>query len=339
MFEKPYYLLFLWSIPLLAWLLYYAFRQKRRAARRFFDETMIDRLMPRLDDFRSITRVAMLLIGMALLVVALAGPRFGVYFEEVSRRGADIFVLLDVSRSMMAEDVTPNRLQRAKSDIKDLLQRVTGDRIGLIAFAGKPVVRVPLTTDHRFYTEILDSLDTNSAPLGGTAIGDAIRKALDSMPPEADRDQAIILITDGEDQDSMPLEAAAAAAQRKVKVLTVALGDGIEGARIPIRDTSGNLTYLKHDGEEVWSKVDETTLRQIAQTTGGVFVPGGGVLDLGQVYVDHLGNLRGGEYQTEQRERYRQQYQVFLAVAVSLLLLWLFVAEYRRERHPVPAKN
>lgn len=330
MFDKPFYLLLIWLIPCIAALLYYGFRQRRRAAAIFLDAPMIERLMPQLDGFRVFRRSFVLLAGLALVCLAAAGPKFGIYFEDVSRKGADIFVLLDVSRSMLAEDAAPNRLQRAKSDIKDLLQRVVGDRVGLIVFAGKPVNRVPLTTDHGFYNEILDHVDTNSAPLGGTAIGDAIRKALDSMQSEADRDQVIVLITDGEDQESMPLEAAKAAAARNVRILAIGLGDTIEGARIPINDAAGNKTYLKHDGHEVWSKVDEETLRQIAQISGGVYVPAGtSAFDLGQIYTDLLSRLQGGEYQLEQRERHRQQYQVFLALAVLFLLLFLVLPEFR----------
>lgn len=323
-------MLLTWLIPLLAALLYYGFRQRRDAALVFLDAPMIERLMPQLDGFRFFCRSVVLIFGIVLIFVAAAGPKFGIYFEDVSRKGADIFVLLDVSRSMLAEDAAPNRLQRAKSDIKDLLQRVRGDRVGLIVFAGKPVIRVPLTTDHRFYNEILDHVDTNSAPRGGTAIGDAIRKSLDSMQTEADRDRVIILITDGEDQESMPLEAAKAAAARNVRILSIGLGDTVEGARIPIYDSNGNKTYLKHDGHEVWSKVDEETLRQIAQISDGVYVPAGtSAFDLGQIYTDLLSRLKGGEYQLEQRERYRHQYQFFLTAAVLFLLFFLILPQFR----------
>jgi Ca-activated chloride channel family protein len=328
MFDRPFFLLFLWLIPLLALLLRYAHKKKRQAAERFLESSMQERLMPKRDPLRILFRSIILLIALSLGWVAAANPMFGVYFEEVSRKGADIFVLLDVSRSMLAEDTPPNRLKRAKSDIKDLLQRVVGDRIGLIVFAGKPIVKVPLTTDHSFYNEILDSVDTNSAPRGGTAIGDAIRKALDTMPPESNRDQAIVLITDGDDQESMPLEAAKDAAARNVRILTVGLGDSTEGGRIPIRDANGNLTYLKHEGREVWSKVNEQTLKEIAQQTGGVYVPAETqAFDLGQIYINYLSHLKGGEFQVEQRKKFRQQYQVFLATAVLLLFVYLGIKE------------
>ncbi|MDR0704724.1 MAG: VWA domain-containing protein [Planctomycetaceae bacterium] len=328
MFDQPFFLLFLWFIPLLALLIRYAHKKKRQAAQRFLEPAMQKHLMPKRDGFRVLFRSIALLTAISLAWIAAAGPMFGVYFEDVSRKGADIFVLLDVSRSMLAEDIPPNRLKRAKSDIKDLLQRVIGDRIGLIVFAGKPMVKVPLTTDHRFYNETLDSVDVNSAPRGGTAIGDAIRKALDTMPPESNRDQAIVLITDGDDQESMPLEAAKDAAARNVRILSIGLGDPNEGGRIPIRDNNGNLIYLKHEGREVWSKVNEQTLKEIAQQTGGAYISAETrAFDLGQIYIDYLSRLKGGEFQVEQRKKFRQQYQVFLAAAVLFLFVYIGIRE------------
>ena len=296
----------------------------------FFEASIIDRLMPTLDASRCFRKALFLLLACVFGIVAVASPRFGAYYEEVSQSGVDVFILLDVSRSMLAEDVVPSRLERAKSDIQDLLHHVAGDRVGLIAFAGRPMIKVPLTTDHGFFLHVLRSVDTNSAPRGGTAIGDAIRLALRAMPPEADRERAIILITDGEDQESMPLEAARDAAERKIRILAIGLGNPLEGGRIPIRDPSGNLTYLRHDGQEVWSRMEESTLREIAQITEGAYVAAGTrMFDLGQIYTDSIGRMQKSVYQTEQRQRLRHQYQIFLAVAVLCLLLYMIVSEHR----------
>jgi Ca-activated chloride channel family protein len=296
----------------------------------FFEASMIDRLMPILDASRSFRKALLLLLAFVFGIVAAADPRFGAYYEEVSSSGVDVFVLLDVSRSMLAEDVAPNRLERAKSDIQDLLEHVAGDRVGLIAFAGKPMIQVPLTTDHRFFLQVLHSVDTNSAPRGGTAIGDAIRLALRAMPPEADRDRAIVLITDGEDQESMPLEAAKDAAERHVRILTIGLGNSAEGGRIPLRTSDGRTTYLMHDGREVWSKMEETTLREIARLTEGAYVSAGTkTFDLGQIYADSIGKMQGNVHETERRQRYRHQYQIFLAAAALCLLLYIAAPEHR----------
>ena len=329
--ENPTFLLALWLLPVVAGLLIFAHRKRQAAARRFAAETMLSRLAPKTDGPRPWLKGTLLILALGFLIVATARPRFGVYFEEVSREGADIFVCLDVSKSMTAEDVKPNRLERAKSDIRDLLSRVHGDRVGLITFAGKPVVKVPLTTDEGFYEIMLEKIDPGSAPLGGTAIGDAIRKAIAMMSKEGDRDRAIVMITDGEDHESMPEEAARQAAELGIKIFAVGLGDSKEGARIPIRDEIGNLHYLQYAGKEVWSKVDEETLKKISLETGGAYIPAGTKqYDLGQIYEDHLAQLKQGELETDRRKRFREQFQLFAGIGVVLLLLQMAVPLSRR---------
>ena len=328
--ENPSILLALWILPLLAWLLVHAHRKRVAAARAFVDPVMVQRLMPSLGGPRPWIKGTLLLAGVALLVVAAARPRFGVYTETVTQRGVDLFVLLDVSRSMTAEDVAPNRLERAKSDVRDLLPHVVGDRVGLIVFAGKPVVKAPLTNDQGFFRLVLDEVDVGSAPRGGTLIGDAIRKALEAMPRSRDRDQVMVLITDGEDQDSYAEDAAKQAAERGVKIFTVGLGDSSEGARIPVRDNSNRLAYLQYQGQERWSKRNDDLLKKIALTTDGAYIPAGTqAYDLGQVYADHLAGLTRSEYRAEKRKRYREQFQWFVCFGVLLLLLEMGVASYR----------
>jgi Ca-activated chloride channel family protein len=329
--ENPQVLLGLWILPLVAWVLVHAHRKRVAAANTFVDPAMVQRLMPALGGPRAWVKGILLLVGIGLLIVAGARPRFGVYTETVKQRGADLFVLLDVSRSMTAEDVAPSRLERAKSDVRDLLTRLAGDRVGLIVFAGKPVVKVPLTSDQGFFRMVLDEVDIRSAPRGGTLIGDAIRKALEIMPRSSNRSQVLVLITDGEDQDSYAEQAARQAAERGAKIFTVGIGDSREGARIPLRDTSGQLTYLQYEGQERWSKLNDQLLKQIALATGGAYVPAGTrAYDLGQVYSDHLAGLTRGEYQAEKRKRYREQFQLFVCLGVALLLVEMGVASYRR---------
>jgi len=331
--EHPHFLLALWLLPAVAWLLVWAHRRRRAAAERFAEAPMRGRLMPPLAGPRPWFKGAALVVAMGLLITAAAGPRFGAYYQEVTQRGADVFVVLDVSRSMTAEDVAPSRLQRAKSDIRDLLWRVVGDRVGLIVFAGKPVVKVPLTTDHGFFEMMLEEVDTQSAPRGGTLIGDAIRKAIEAMPERGDRDQAVVLITDGEDHESLPEEAARHAAERGIKIFTVALGDSAEGARIPIRGDDGQLKYMKYAGKEIWSKVDEKLLEQIALASGGAYIPAGTkTYDLGQIYEDHLSGLAHGELRTEQRRRYHERFQWFLLLGLGLLLVEMTVPAHAKKQ-------
>jgi Ca-activated chloride channel family protein len=338
--ENPTILLGLWILPLVGLLLVRAERRRRLSARQFADAAMIARLMPALCGPRPWIKGVLILGGLASLVVAGARPRFGVYFERVAQRGLDLFVLLDVSRSMTAEDVAPSRLERAKSDIRDLLPKLVGDRVGLIVFAGKPVITVPLTTDQGFFLSALEEVDIHSAPRGGSLIGDAIRKAMEAMPPERDRDHVVLLISDGEDQDSYAEDAAKQAAARGIKIFTMGLGDSHEGARIPVRDASGRKTYLKYQGQEVWTKLDERSLEQIALAAGGAYIPAGTrAYDLGEIYSKYLAGLARGEIQAEKRKRYAEQFQWFVCLGVGLLLLEMAVPGYRRSSVREPAEE
>ncbi len=245
-----------------------------------------------------------LLLREAALVaglVALAGPRFGTQYEEVIPRGSDLYVLIDVSRSMLAEDVPPSRLGRAKADVAALVNRLEGERVGLIAFAGQAVVKCPLTVDYDAFRRSLDELDPDSAPRGGTAIGDAIRKALEVFQARADRDQAILLITDGDDQQSYPLEAAAVAAERHVTIFTVGLGTPITAHAS--RRAPESKSYVEYQGQQVWSKLDGSLLKEIALKTSGVYVPvGTRAYDLGELYAKYLQGRRGSEEQSQQTD-------------------------------------
>ncbi len=339
LWTHPHILLGLWLLPLVAGLLVYAQRKRAAAARQFASAGMVGRLMPPEAGWRPWGKGGLFLLGLACLIVAAARPRFGVYVEKVSQQGVDLVVLLDVSRSMTAEDVLPNRLQRARWDIESLLNRLVGDRVGLVVFAGKPVLKVPLTTDQGFFRMVLNEVGPHSAPRGGTLIGDGIRKCLDILPDQRDHDQVIVLITDGEDQQSYAEEAAQKAAERGVKIFTVGLGDAREGARIPVRTAreEKSFHYLKYEGQEVRSKLNEDLLKKIALTTGGAYIPAGTQLyDLGQIYTDHLAKLTRGQIHAEKRKRYRERFQWFVCLGLGLLLIEMLIPPYPRPNEDTP---
>ncbi len=335
-FQNPNLLMTLWILPVVAGLLVYAHRKRVAAAMKFAEAAMVARLMPVFNGPRPWIKGALILVGLGCLIVAAARPQFGVYFETVTQRGVDMFVLLDVSRSMSAEDVAPNRLSRAKSDIRDLLSKLPGDRVGLVVFAGKPAVKVPLTTDQGFFEMVLDEINTKSAPRGGTLIGDGLRKCIEALPEAKDRDQVIVLISDGEDHESLPLEAAKHASQRGIKIFTVGLGDAREGGRVPVRDEDGNLQFLKNnDAEEIWSKLDESLLKEIALLSDGAYIPAGTrAYDLGQVYEDHLADLSRSEVQSAKKKRYREQFQLFLCLGILCLAVEMALPGYSRNNLP-----
>ncbi|MDO5580978.1 MAG: VWA domain-containing protein [Planctomycetia bacterium] len=329
--NNPGYLLGLWTVPLILWIYYRSIRRRRILSDLLARKGMSELLLPHRSRFRMILKGIFLVIALSLFWFSLSGPEFGVKLEKVNRKGTDLIVLLDTSRSMLAEDLAPNRLEAARLDIEDLLKVVHGDRIGLVAFAGKPVVQVPLTSDFGFFRERLKNIDTNVAPMGGTAIGDAIRFAARLLPRDKDRDKALILITDGEDLESMPQEAAKNAASLGIRIYTIALGNFKEGARIPIFDQNGKRTgYEKYNGQEVWSKADTQLLKQIAEISGGVYIPAGTAsFDLGQIYSDHLDQLKRGNYQGEEKQVLQEQFQTFLFPGIIAFMIFFLISPYK----------
>lgn len=321
----------IWLLPLVGgWvgLWIYGILKNRQARHRFMSSVMSDRLMPKKSMANQLAKLLLQSAGVSAILIALAGPQFGEQIETITPKGSDLYVLLDVSRSMLANDVSPNRLERAKADINALVSSLTGERAGLIAFAGQAVVKVPLTVDYESFRRSLADIDTTSAPRGGTAIGDAIRKALEVFKPNSQRDQAILLITDGDDQKSAPLEAADVAAERGVTIFSVGLGDATQGARIPAKDRSGQ--FLEYEGEQVWSKLDGSLLEQISTKTNGVYIPAGTKnYDLREIYNSYLANRGGDSSETQTRIRRGEQYQWFLGIALLLLLIDLFVKPYK----------
>ncbi|MDO5566125.1 MAG: VWA domain-containing protein, partial [Planctomycetia bacterium] len=334
--SNPAYLLGFWLVAAL--IVLYAWSQRRtfRLLRTLVSENMSRTLLPLPGRTRAWVKGFFLLLALSLFCMTLAGPRFGFRIEKVARRGTDLFVLLDTSRSMLAEDVSPNRLAGAKLDIEDLLVKSGGDRVGLIAFAGKPVTQVPLTTDFGFFRDVLHRIDTETAPQGGTAIGDAVRLATRLLPRDPSRDKAIVLITDGEDHESMPLDAARDAAAAGVRIYTVAIGDFKEGARIPLFDKSGKrVGFEKYEGREVWSKADDKLLDEIAKISGGAFIPAGTtVFDLGSIYSEHLESLKRSTSGEEEWQVPLLQYQLFLLGGIVAFLVFLAISPYK-EKTPV----
>jgi Ca-activated chloride channel family protein len=244
-------------------------------------------------------------------------------------------ILLDVSKSMLAEDLVPNRLDRAKIAVSDMVERLQGDRIGLIAFAGTSVLKVPLTTDYGFFSLILDDINTESVSRGGTKIGDAVRKAMDEgFDSQEKKYKDIILITDGEDHDSFPVEAAQEAGEKGIRIIAIGIGDENQGRRIPITDSQGNRVFMTYQGQEVWSKLDANTLRKMANATpGGKYLNvATGTIDLGDVYLKLIASEEKRELETKTMQLYEEKFQIFLGVALFLLVAEMVVGERKRVR-------
>lgn len=280
---------------------------------------------------RAVVRLTLVVATLLLLTAALMGPRWGESEQKVVRRGIDVMVVLDVSRSMLARDIAPSRLERAKLAIQDdLLPALGGDRIGLIAFAGVPVLKCPLTNDYGFVRLALEDITTASSPRGGTLIGDALRKAQEAFMGSMDTYKLVILITDGEDQESYPVEAARKLwEEAKVPVVSLALGDEREGARIPVKTERGE-EYVRYQGEEHRSRANFDDLRKIAQVSGvNAFIPiGTKDFDLGKIYRDSIVPLIEYRQRTE-NEMVKQpaRFDLFALAALVLLLIDSFLRD------------
>lgn len=328
----------LWVAPALALVLWLGSARSRRLMRRFASPTMLATLAAGLSPGRRRVKHALVVAGAALAALALARPQLG-YTERVAqRRGRDVVFIVDVSRSMLARDLAPNRLERVKLWMKDLVDAAEGDRIGLVAFAGAPVVRSPLTQDRAFLLMAIDELTPDAAPRGGTNIGDAIRKSLDDVfaiePERADEHapyRDIILITDGDDQESFPVDAARAAGDLGVRI--IALGVGSTGAGAPVPDAEGE-GFAEFEGQTVRSALDPDTLASIAAASdAGVFLNvGTGLIELDEVYRDLIHSAAQGDQGRSTTRDYFERYAWVLLPAFGCLFLEPLISERRRRR-------
>ena len=233
----------------------------------------------------------------------------------------------------MAEDLKPNRLERAKLAIRDLIDELDGDRVALVAFAGNAIVKCPLTQDYGFFRLMLDDTGPESVSRGGTLIGDALRKTVDEVYSDRlKRFKDIVLITDGEDHDSFPVEAAKEVGERGIRLIAIGLGDEHEGQRIPVVNEKGDRTFLRHGKEEVWSRLDADMLRKMVDAT-----PGGrylnvatGTFDLGAIYRDLLADAEKRTLDSIKINRYEEKFQIFLGAAILLLLAEMALSERRK---------
>lgn len=324
----------LWTLPALLGVYLYAAYQRKRSGQRFTSAELWARLNAQLNPRRRWVKAGLVLLSLAVLVFAMARPAWNPKPKQVEREGRDVVFLLDVSKSMLAEDLAPNRLERAKLAITDCLDTLQGDRVGLIAFAGAAAVKCPLTLDYAFFRAMAEDISVNSITRGGTLIGDAVRLAVDQVFDDQDKQfKDLVLITDGDDHDSFPVQAAEDASQHGIRIIAIGLGDETQGQRIPITDQNGQKTFLKYQGQEVWSKLDANTLRQMVEKT-----PGGrylnvatGTFDLGQIYQDLIASAEKKSLESQTITLYEEKFQIFLALAFAGLCIEVVISERKKK--------
>ncbi len=322
----------LWLIPALGLLTGFALSRKLQVVRRFADDALVQKLAASMSVRRQVLRSALAIVALGLVVVSLARPAWDPRPRELQRRGRDVVFVVDVSRSMLAEDLQPNRLERAKLAIADVIERLQGDRVALVAFAGTAVMKSPLTLDYGFMRSALDDLSPESVSRGGTLIGDALRLTVNEVFDEASvgyRD--VILITDGEDHESFPAEAAALAGEAGVRIIAIGIGDETTGRRIPITDEDGRQRFLQHEGQEVWSRLDGDMLRQVARGSkdGVYFNVATGNINLDEVYTGLIRSEEQRDLEARTAIEYDEKFQIFLGAALALLLLEGLIRERR----------
>ncbi len=321
-FAQAHYLLLLFLIPLffLAYALMRHFRKRRLA--KFGDSRLVRELMPSASSAKGWVRLSLFALAFFFFTIGLSRPQIGAKLKERNTKGVEIMIALDVSNSMMAEDYSPNRLERAKLAISSLVDKLRDDRIGLVVFAGTSFVQLPVTTDYASAKMFLNSISTESVPVQGTAIGDAISTCIRSFSAQSEKSRAIILITDGENHEDDPVAAAKQAAEMGIRVYTIGVGSP-EGKPIPM---NGELIKDK-DGNIVVSRLDEAVLRDVASAGGGTYVRAGkSEFGLSPI-VDDIKKMDEEMFNSVVFEEFDEQYMYFFAIALVLLVIEMLIGE------------
>jgi Ca-activated chloride channel family protein len=328
-FGSPESFWLLLTLPVLLGLYVWSFRKRQSAIRRFGSEVMMAKLTSATSWTRQTIKAGFLSTAFLFLILALAQPRFGTKLEMVTRRGVDVIVVLDTSLSMMAEDIPPNRLLRARLEIESLIDRLNGDRIGLVAFSGQSFVLCPLTLDYSAAKLFLDSIDTGLIATQGTAIAQAIRTATDAFGTEEQKHKALVLITDGEDHAGEAMEAARHAAEAGVRIFAVGIGTQ-DGELIPVKK-EGRIEFLKdRNGSVVKTRLDEATLVEMARETNGGYVRSQrGRVGLDEIYLQ-ISEMEKRELGSRKLSQFRHRYQWPLGIAVILVILESLMSDRRR---------
>ena len=332
-FGAPEWFWALLLIPLLAFLFLRAEQRRDRRLREFVSPRLLPELAGTVNRFRRALKFLLLLLALGLAITALAKPRWGYVYDEVKRKGLDLIFAVDTSRSMLSNDVSPDRLQRVKLAAQDLINELQGDRVGLIAFAGRAFLQAPLTIDYAAAADAINDLDTKTIPEGGTNISDAINLAGQTFGKSAIGNRALIIFTDGEELSGDAVKTAKAAADTGVRIFTIGVGTS-QGSLIPIAGEDGGTSFVKDSkGQVVKSKLDEKRLREIAQETGGIYLHlENGPSTMKQLLAEGLSKMQAGDIDARTSRRPIERYHWPLSAALLALVCSLLISERRRIR-------
>ncbi|MBS7293709.1 MAG: VWA domain-containing protein [Bacteroidales bacterium] len=333
-FAAPHYLLLLLLIPFFFLGMGLWLWGRRRRLRRFGDEVLVNELMPSWSRGKLWVRTVLLSLAFFFFVIGLSRPQIGAKLKDHKIKGAEIMIVLDVSNSMLAQDYSPDRLERAKLAISRITDKLKDDRIGLIVFAGTSFVQLPITSDYVSAKMFLNSISTESIPIQGTAIGDAISTAVRGFSAQSEHSRAIIVITDGENHEDDAVAAAKQAAEAGIKVYTIGVGSA-DGQPIPM---NGELLKDK-DGNIVVTRLDEETLRKVASAGGGAYVHAGNDEFGLTPIISDIRKMEDEEYNSVVFEEYNEQFMYFLGIALVFFVLEMLVGDRRARRHLFEGKR
>lgn len=321
---------FLWLLPALILFFMWARKKRERDMKHFADAELLRELTRSVNTKGRTFRIVCILGAVLLIIVSLMRPQWGFEWQEVRRSGLDILIAIDTSKSMLAEDVKPSRLERSKLAVKDLIKKLRGDRVGLIAFSGSAFLQCPLTVDYSGFLLSLDDLSPDTIPKGGTSLSSAVRVALDSYEGGMKKYKVLVIITDGEDNEGNPLKLAEQAQEKGIKIFTIGIGTK-EGDLIPVTDAAGNSMYLKdRNGNVVKTRLDEGTLREIALNTGGSYVKATAAeFGLELIYNKKLSKIEPREIKNKMVKKYKERFQIPLILALIIIGMELFIKERR----------
>jgi Ca-activated chloride channel homolog len=330
-FANPDFLYLLLLLPVLIVLWIFNEIRKNRALQRIGDSGLVRRLLPELSRIRPSLKFVIQIIGISAVIMILARPQFGSKLEEVKKQGVEVIIALDVSNSMLAEDIQPNRITRAKQALTRLIDNLDNDKIGLIVFAGDAYTQIPITTDYISAKMFLSAINPDMVPRQGTAIGSAIDLGMRSFSPGEGRSKAMIIITDGENHEDDPVTKASEASKAGIVIHTIGIGSP-EGVPIPVL-ANGRKDYLKDvDGNTVITKLDEDVLKKIAVSAEGNYVRASNSnIGLDEIFSE-IKKLKKQDMESTMYTEYNDQFQIFAALALFLLLLDFIIMEKKNRK-------
>ncbi|MFD2915151.1 vWA domain-containing protein [Psychroserpens luteus] len=300
---------------------------KYKTQKRFANPKLLKRLSPNQSLFKSILKIVVLSLAIACFAIALVNPKIGTKLETVKRQGVDIVFAVDVSKSMLAEDVAPNRLEKSKQLVTQIINNLGSDRVGIIAYAGKAFPQLPITTDYASAKMFLNNMNTDMLSSQGTAINEAIKLAKTYFDDEEQTNRVLIIISDGEDHSDVASTIAEEASEEGIRIYTIGVGD-VKGGRIPIKRNGVLLNYKKdNQGETVITKLNEETLKDIAEEANGAYINGNNTADVIKEIKDILNKMDKTEFEAKEFADYKDQFQWFLGFGVFFLFLDIFFLE------------